>query len=322
MDFGARILSGVKKSLVLLRKCLIMTIFLILVFRTNSLSAASNSNFKEYPSLSRNSNFGDNLDQVGKLQFVSSHLRARNIQIRIHKVKRGENYWIIARQYGIDIDTIVGANPQLESLTASINQEIYVLNKKGLLHLVKKGDTIFSLSKVYGVSPESILNENYIFQQDFIPGTILFIPRAHPIKMAPKVAEYYQTRDLFYSPIMGGRITSTFGYRTDPMGGGTRDFHNGIDIAARIGTPIYASASGRVTFAGYRGGYGKAIQIVHKNGYSTFYAHCSVILVNSGQQVRRGQIIGRVGNTGRATGPHVHFSIFLYGRALNPLKFL
>lgn len=285
--------------------------------------AILNSVFPEYTPTCRNYIFYSEtgLTSEEKLLLISQYLRARDVKVKIHKVKTGENFWGIARQYRIDINTIVGANPELRSLTASVNQEIYILNKKGVLHLVREGDTLRSLSMLYRVYQESILHENYIFNQSLTPGTILFIPRAHPVEMAPEIAEYYQTRGIFYSSIVGGRITSTFGYRIDPLGGG-RGFHNGIDIAAPPGTPIYASANGRVIFADSLGGYGKTIRIVHKDGYSTFYAHCSVILVKTGQQVRRGQIIARVGKTGKVTGSHLHFSIFRYGRPLNPFKFL
>lgn len=285
--------------------------------------ATPNSVFPEYTPTSRNYIFYSERDLTSdeKLQVISQYLRAREVKVKIHKVKPGENFWGIARRYGIDINTIVGANSELKSLIASVNQEIYILNKKGVLHLVREGDTLCSLSKLYRVSSESILHENYIFNQSLTPGAILFIPRAHPVEMAPEIAEYYQTRGIFYSPMVGGRITSTFGYRIDPLGGG-KGFHNGIDIAAPPGAPIYASASGRVIFTGSLGGYGKTVRIVHKDGYSTFYAHCSVILVKTGQQVRRGQIIARVGSTGKVTGSHLHFSIFRYGRPLNPFKFL
>ncbi|HXW75850.1 MAG TPA: peptidoglycan DD-metalloendopeptidase family protein [Candidatus Eremiobacteraceae bacterium] len=115
-----------------------------------------------------------------------------------------------------------------------------------------------------------------------------------------------------------GPITSPFGMRTDPISGAW-ELHTGIDIGADYGTPIEASADGEVIFAGWYGGYGYAIIIDHGSDYSTLYAHCSSIYVNTNQPVRQGQVIGAVGATGWATGPHLHFEIRYKGVPFDPL---
>ena len=124
-------------------------------------------------------------------------------------------------------------------------------------------------------------------------------------------------RTFLRSPLRYYRITSGFGIRFHPILKRWRP-HHGIDYAAPYGTPVHAVASGRVIFAGWRGGYGRAVVIKHKNGYSTLYGHLSRILVRVGQHVDQGQTIGLVGSTGLSTGPHLHYEVRHYGRRINP----
>lgn len=116
-------------------------------------------------------------------------------------------------------------------------------------------------------------------------------------------------------------ITSGFGYRRDPFNG-RGAMHSGIDFKGAVGSPIFAAADGRVTFAGWKAGYGKAIEITHGNGMLTCYAHLSRIGVKVGQPVEAGTTIGGLGNTGRSTGPHLHFEVRINDRAVNPRPFL
>jgi murein DD-endopeptidase MepM/ murein hydrolase activator NlpD len=122
-----------------------------------------------------------------------------------------------------------------------------------------------------------------------------------------------------------GWITSTFGdFRPSGRGVGGHGgrWHEGIDIAAPHGTPIMASGDGLVTFSGYRSGYGNMLILDHGNGFSTVYAHCSAIFVEEGRRVNRGMIIAAVGNTGRSTGPHLHYEIHVDGVPVNPLNYI
>ncbi|NMB27739.1 MAG: peptidoglycan DD-metalloendopeptidase family protein [Tissierellia bacterium] len=118
-----------------------------------------------------------------------------------------------------------------------------------------------------------------------------------------------------------GKLTSGFGNRKDPLGWGSR-FHQGIDIANSSGTNILAAGKGVVAFSGNRNGYGKTIIVNHGNGYKTLYAHNRKLLIHVGDRVEKGQVIGKMGSTGKSTGCHLHFEIHKNGNPINPLEVL
>ena len=119
---------------------------------------------------------------------------------------------------------------------------------------------------------------------------------------------------------VSGRITSHFGYRRSPFGRRI-EFHDGLDIAANYGSPVKATADGKVVFSGYRAGYGYTVEIDHGYGYRTCYCHNSKNLVKVGEEVRRGQIIAKVGSSGRSTGAHVHYMVYENGVLKNPIEY-
>jgi murein DD-endopeptidase MepM/ murein hydrolase activator NlpD len=118
-----------------------------------------------------------------------------------------------------------------------------------------------------------------------------------------------------------GWLSSATGVRTDPFTGGT-DFHPGLDISADRGAPVYATADGKVTLAERSGAYGNLVVIDHRYGIESRYGHLSAFRVQPGQELKRGDLIGLVGSTGRATGPHLHYEVRVNGQILNPLRFL
>lgn len=122
-------------------------------------------------------------------------------------------------------------------------------------------------------------------------------------------------------PVEGVRLTSSYGMREHPVLGGRRA-HKGIDLAAPTGTPIYASADGMVSKAEWFSGYGLYVALEHGGDLQTRYGHMSRINVLSGQQVRKGDVIGFVGSTGRSTGPHLHYEVRIAGEAVNPIPYL
>ena len=121
-------------------------------------------------------------------------------------------------------------------------------------------------------------------------------------------------------PVSGGFLNSSFGYRQDPIDD-IRRFHQGQDITVPTGTPIFAPADGVVKRAYYIGGFGNHIKLKHSSGYSTTYAHLSKIFVRHGQKIKRGDIIGETGNTGRSTAPHLHYEVHYRGTPKNPLDY-
>jgi murein DD-endopeptidase MepM/ murein hydrolase activator NlpD len=120
---------------------------------------------------------------------------------------------------------------------------------------------------------------------------------------------------------LAGWLSSTYGRRIDPFDGNT-DFHQGLDIVADRGTPVRATADGTVDAAGYSGNYGNQVLVDHGFGIGTRFGHLSKIVVRPGQPVRRGEIVGFVGATGRATSAHLHYEILLNGQPINPLRLL
>lgn len=135
-----------------------------------------------------------------------------------------------------------------------------------------------------------------------------------------KILHHIEVLPLKY-PVLGAKVTSNYGSRRDPFLR-RKAFHSGMDFKAKTGTRVYAAAKGRVLSAGWKGGYGKMIEIDHGNGTTTRYAHLYKIRVKAGQYISSDMIIGNVGSTGRSTGPHLHYEIRRYGKAVNPSRYL
>ncbi|HKO63116.1 MAG TPA: peptidoglycan DD-metalloendopeptidase family protein [Pyrinomonadaceae bacterium] len=132
-------------------------------------------------------------------------------------------------------------------------------------------------------------------------------------------------RERGYTPTVWpviGKLEGGFGGRRNPFGGGSYEFHSGQDIEAAMGAPIVSGASGKVSFVGWQNGYGQLIVIDHGGGLTTRYGHLSQIGVELGQTLSRGQLIGRVGSTGRSTGPHLHYEVRINDQPVNPLQYL
>jgi murein DD-endopeptidase MepM/ murein hydrolase activator NlpD len=123
------------------------------------------------------------------------------------------------------------------------------------------------------------------------------------------------------SPVPGQKTSSNFGRRSDPFLHRAA-MHSGLDFRARRGHPVHATGAGKVIKAGYNGGYGRMVEISHGNGLTTRYAHMSRILVKVGQKISVGKIVGKVGSTGRSTGPHLHYEVRHQGRAQNPARYV
>ena len=138
-----------------------------------------------------------------------------------------------------------------------------------------------------------------------------------PTAPAPTISVSVPSR----MPLKNSKLTSSYGMRTHPVTGGRRA-HKGIDLAAPTGTPVYATADGMVERANWFSSYGKFIKIDHGASMETRFAHLSRISVSAGERVKKGQLIGYVGSTGRSTGPHLHYEVRIDGRAVNPMPYM
>ncbi len=263
------------------------------------------------------------------IDHIRENVRFRDITLTIVEIRKGDNFWKIAKDHGVNIDTLIGSNPHWDALTAKLNQRIVVPSRIGVLHFITDFSEIDELAALYSADREKIVLQKlpplyrayYRIISDRKPIAV-FVPDARPttLTMTDSMAQKFALRERFRSPL-GGRFSSYFGGRIHPI---FREygFHNGVDIATQYGTAVGAAAAGIVAEAGWMGGYGKAVIINHPDGYKTLYGHLSSILVAPGQSVKPGRLIGRVGSTGWSTGPHLHFTLWHNGRLINPMKVL
>jgi len=248
-------------------------------------------------------------------------------------VATGDSLWSIAGAQNLEVDTLIGSNVFRDSSLLRPGMVLRIPNQDGIFYTIRSGDKIDDVARRYRVPVDRIRQVNpTVDLHSLKAGNEIFLPGARPQIISEPArragtgsgrqqasVQNRATRN-FRWPVMG-RISSPYGWRRHPI---TRrnDFHSGIDIRAGRGTVIRAARDGRVTFAGWMGAYGRTVVIEHAGGQSSLYAHCSSILVKQGDRVSAGQNIARVGSTGRATGPHLHFEIRNGNRPVNPLQFL
>lgn len=255
------------------------------------------------------------------VQQVKTFTDPEYVTFNEYTIRRGDNFWKLAKDCGFTIDTIVGCNPQMEKIICYVGQKILLPSRGGCLHRVRSGEDLTKIALDYRADPEAISQANRLSREwGLMPGMWIFIPGAKPLYLNQGMHKQYSKRALFRSPLTG-RYTSFVGRRIHPVLGFSK-FHNGVDIACKHGSWVGAAGSGTVIAAGWGGGIGKYIKIDHRNGYQTVYGHLSVIYVRNGQHVRGGQLIARSGSTGRSTGPHLHFTIYDNGAVKNPMDYL
>jgi LysM repeat protein len=236
-------------------------------------------------------------------------------QISVHEVRAGESLASIAALYKVTVDTIRWANGIQRGTGVKKGQQLVILPVAGIKYTVKKGDTVQSVAKKYSSDPDDIRNFNGMLADDALAaGDSIIIPEGELFEAAP--TKRIASRGI--SPIK--TIVASFprieGYYMRPVVNAkrTQGIHgfNGVDLGGPIGEPILASAAGTVIIArnsGWNGGYGKYVVIQHANGTQTLYGHASEVFVSAGQTVAQGENIAALGNTGKSTGPHLHFEI-------------
>ncbi len=247
--------------------------------------------------------------------FVDAMRRRKRVtalqeQIVIHEVKPGENLSTIARKHDINIDTLIGANDIKDMNNIMPGDELTILPLKGIKYSLSPGESIEEIADKYGLQPAKIRRANEIAPgEELNPGDTLILPGAEP-----EFGYKDRLNQKLVRPV-DGRVTSPFG----PRWGG---HHDGVDYAVPYGTPVRAAGAGTVVHTGYSQGYGHTVILEHQKGMRTLYAHLSSYEVTPGQRVGRGQVIAKSGNTGRSTGPHLHFEVRMNGRPVDPKNYL
>ena len=258
------------------------------------------------------------------------------IQYTKYVVRPGDSLWSIAVAHKLTVDSLSGTNILRNPDRLTVGTEIRIPNQDGLSVKAAAKQTIAMLAKKYNISEKAIRSANGLSPKASLKaGQEVFLPGASQVvsvyrvssggggtsKKAPAVARVVKGEAGKFSWPLTGRITSPFGWRIHPIKR-TRKFHTGIDIAAPRHTPVRATRSGQVIFAGWMSGYGRSVVIRHDGRFTSLYSHCQTLRVSKGQTVQRGTIIATVGSSGRATGPHCHFEIRQGERPTSPMSYL
>lgn len=237
-----------------------------------------------------------------------------------YRVKKGDIIGNIAEKFNITTDTIISVNDIHQSRLLQIGQYLKIPSMAGIAYTVRKdNETIKDICDKFEISAKKCSEINNLDPSDKLTaGRSLFLPDAQ-LDWATKQEI---NGDLFIKPIKTKYyLSSYYGWRASPFSG-KRSYHSGIDMACPQGTPIYASLAGEVTSTGFNNVYGNFVIVTHHSGYKTLYGHMSAILVAKGNHVYNNTVIGKVGSTGMSTGPHLHFTVYKFGKTVNPLGLL
>ncbi|HEY4516965.1 MAG TPA: peptidoglycan DD-metalloendopeptidase family protein [Candidatus Paceibacterota bacterium] len=269
------------------------------------------------------------LPQEGPAGTIADIEKPSNGTITRYIVKSGDTVSTIAELFGVSQGTILSANDLGRGSTIRVGQELIIFPITGIPYTVRSGDTIASIAKRYGGDPTEVANYNGIDDTTLVVGSEIIIPNGE----VPATATVAKPKSTVKTS--GKSVASRAGIAKEPAHGvgargtasenayyvaplanyiETQGIHgyNSVDLGAPKGTPIVASAAGDVVVArsgGWNGGYGSYVVVSHDNGSQTLYAHMSKVATYDGATVTKGQIIGYVGATGLATGPHLHFEI-------------
>lgn len=250
-------------------------------------------------------------------------------QVLDYKVVSGDTLSTIAEKYGITVDSIRWAN-NMDSDSLTSGEVLKIPPVAGVIHKVKEGDTINTIAKKYKVDPQNILNYPFNEFADLdtyalTVGQTLIVPGG----VMPQSVTYVQSQPQ--QPVLPGSASPNApggsGQLMWPTNGVITQYpiwyHMALDIANPAAPPVMAADSGTVILVKYlKYDYGQHVMIDHGGGISTLYGHLSEIYVRVGDKVSRGQVIGRMGSTGRSTGTHLHFEVRVNGSTRNPLPYL
>ena len=244
-------------------------------------------------------------------------------------VQAGDTISTIAANFGISVNTILWENDLNAYSLIRPGNKLVILPVTGVAHKVAKGDTLASIALKYGIDANTIMETNKLANAEMLSvGQKLIIPGGKKTYYAQSssnnasgisaLKNLFKPEDLKSTasnklawPTVGAKITQYSSWR-----------HYAIDIANKVGTPIYACDAGVVEVAGWGTGYGNQIVIDHGGGRKSRYAHMSKFIASKGDVVKKGEVIGLMGSTGRSTGPHLHFEYIINGVKTNPLNYL
>lgn len=258
---------------------------------------------------------------LGTIGSIDKEKANKQHQIAIYTVREGDTLSSIAKMFDVSVNTIRWANDSVLAggSKLKVGSDLVILPISGVLYTVKKGDTLQSIANRYKADKDEIVSFNGLSVSGTLAiGDTITIPDGDAAVIAYATTPRTSVPANKNAPTSKLRGISTVAYDdyyTRPIDGvRTQGLHgyNGIDFGAPIGTPIVAAAAGDVIIArsgGWNGGYGTYVVISHANGTQTLYGHMSKIIIESGERVYRGQTIGYSGNTGKSTGPHLHFEV-------------
>jgi murein DD-endopeptidase MepM/ murein hydrolase activator NlpD len=254
--------------------------------------------------------------EIGPAGTASDVDNPTNTEISLYAVRSGDTLSEIAQMFDVSINTIIWANDLGKNSTLRQGQTLVILPITGIRYIVKRGDTIKGIVKKYDANLDEVLQYNDLsLNSALVVGDIVMIPDAEPTITAPAIPSSVAKNPT--EPLHNATGPSYPGYYMRPIVGGRKSQglhgNNAVDLAASVGTPIYAAAGGTVIASmlnnSWNGGYGNYVIISHPNGTQTLYAHTFTNLVSVGQKVSKGEMIAKIGMTGKTTGPHVHFEI-------------
>jgi murein DD-endopeptidase MepM/ murein hydrolase activator NlpD len=241
-----------------------------------------------------------------------------------YTVKSGDCLFNIAVAHGMTLSKLIElnkiTNPNLihhgDKLIIGSGDAGTPEQKNFLVYHIQKNDTIQKIAERYKLDRQAIIRINDLTDDRVHAGQTLYLPYRLTQDLS-KTAEPF--KKSYRWPLLSCQISSPFGSRPDPMSPTHEiSFHPGLDLTAALGDRIMAVQDGKVVFAGRKNGYGNMVVISHPDGYMSVYAHAQIIFVKAGQNVTQGQIIARVGSSGKSTGPHLHFEIRKYARTIDP----
>lgn len=258
----------------------------------------------------------------------------KRTRVLAYTVREGDTPSTVAARFGVSTNTVLWANGISDGDIIGIGDILVIPPVTGVLHTVKQGDDVTSIAKKYDAKSDDILAYNGLSEDGSLRvGQKVVVPDGYIAPVRRVIAEDPDAEDVptprptsqpeqsakgkraagpgFLWPTEGRKVTQRF-----------RWGHTGIDIPNKALPPVYAAKEGTVAFSGWLGGYGRLVIVDHGSGTRTYYAHLSKSYVTAGEKVGKGTVIGKVGSSGRSTGPHLHFEIRKNGQPVNPLNSL